>query len=71
MKIEMDRDVLLVIEFMQTSIPAERLTAVAKSVAAISPLLWARHGHTEITPFLLASDQISHFCAPHKQEASI
>lgn len=43
MDLEIDQDVKAVAEFMQRNIAASKLVAVASTVAAMAPLLWAHH----------------------------
>jgi hypothetical protein len=44
MELEIDEDVKRVLEFMQGSMSADRLVAVAAGVHALAPILW---GHFE------------------------
>lgn len=55
----MDGDVQRVAEFMQGNVPADKLTAVAISLAQIAPALWGRYGAQEIAALQLVADPIS------------
>jgi len=55
MQIEADSDVLAVMEFMQSNIPATKLVAVAISAAAIAPILWGHYGDEPIQAMRLLS----------------
>jgi len=56
MKVEMDMDVQSVLEFMQTRITTDRLIAVGEAVGALSPVLWARYGRSEVCTMALSAD---------------
>jgi hypothetical protein len=43
MKIEIDKDVAAVINFMEDNIPADRLVAVAKASLLLGTALWDRY----------------------------
>jgi hypothetical protein len=45
MKLRIDEDVKRVLEFMQTSMSADRLVAIAAGVHALAPILWGRYPH--------------------------
>lgn len=55
MSIEIDADVEAVAEFMQGRFPAARLTAIAKGIGAIAPLLWGHYRAEEIVLIRLAA----------------
>jgi hypothetical protein len=54
-EIEIDSDVKLVAEFMQSSIPAARLRSVADAIAALAPLLWGHYPAEEVRAIALVS----------------
>jgi len=56
MNIKMDDDVRAVAEFMQSSIPADRLRSVAEKVSALAPLLWGHFPFEEVRAIALVSD---------------
>lgn len=70
MNIEMDGDVKRVAEYMQASVPAAKLVAVAQHLALLSPILWGRHQSEDLIALQLVSEPISRSYAEHKQEAS-
>ena len=43
MRLEMDRDVQVIAEIMQDTLPAARLVSVAAALHSIAPLLWGHH----------------------------
>jgi hypothetical protein len=47
-------DMLLVANFMQSRLPANRLVTVARGIAALAPALWGHHPAEEIIPLRLA-----------------
>lgn len=42
MRLELDPDVQAVAEFMQASMPASKLVAVAQAMGALAPVLWGK-----------------------------
>ncbi len=66
MNLEIDPDLKAVAEFMQGSLPAARLVAVAQSVAAIAPILWGHYGGEPIQAMRLVAASSS-ACDPHKR----
>jgi hypothetical protein len=58
MQIKVDPDVRAVIEFVQTTISADRRVSVARGLAQLAPILWAETGNT-IRPLSLSHQQIS------------
>jgi hypothetical protein len=59
MNLVINEDVKAVVEFMQASIPANRLLAVASAVNALAPLLWRQEAAEEVRAIALMSDPIS------------
>ena len=62
MNLTMDEDVQRVCEFMQTSMAASKLVAVAGSVAQLAPVLWGRYQGEDVTALALEaiSPQFTH-----------
>jgi hypothetical protein len=48
MNLKFDDDVLAVLDFMQTRIPAEKLVGVAGAVRDVAGLLWGRYAPQEV-----------------------
>ena len=67
MELEIDEDVKRVLEFMQGSMSADRLVAVAASVHALAPILWGHFGTEDISALRLASLPLSGPRAEHIQ----
>ncbi len=63
MQILIDPDVQAMAEYMQERLPANRLTSIAKAVAAVAPLLWGDCPE-EIQSIRLVRDPII-ACAAH------
>ena len=53
MEIRVDSDIQSVLEFMQSSIPAAKLTGVAEGVCQIGRLLWERYPQEPCVPVML------------------
>jgi ABC-type uncharacterized transport system permease subunit len=53
MELRIDEDVKRVLEFMQGSMSADRLVAVAAGVHALAPVVWGHYPVTEIVPLAL------------------
>lgn len=64
--LELDREVEAVARFMQERIPADRLTAVAKTLGRLAPLLWDRDEETARL-LTLAMPAPTTDCGPHKR----
>ena len=64
-----DDDVHAVAEFMQRSIPAMKLVAVASRVSAVAPLLWGEYQPESVRALRLVSLPISG-CDQRKQSVS-
>ena len=58
-ELAIDQDVKRVLEFMQTSMSADRLVSVAAGVHALAPILWGHYGSTEIAALRLVHPPIS------------
>jgi hypothetical protein len=69
MELEIDEDVKRVLEFMQSSMSADRLVSVAAGVHALAPILWGGYGQVEISVLLLTPPPIS-ACDPHIRSAA-
>jgi hypothetical protein len=69
MELEIDEDVKRVLEFMQGSMSADRLVAVAAGVHALAPILWGSHIAVEITALRLSPPPIS-VCGPHTRSTA-
>lgn len=64
MEIVLDRDVQAVLEFMQRTIPCEKLVAVGRSVAQLAPGFWGHYKGEDVTPISLSETTI--FCLEHR-----
>ena len=58
MELVIDSDVKNVAEFMQSSIAAGRLFAVAKGLSELAPLLWGTYGDERLQTLRLAEPTI-------------
>jgi hypothetical protein len=47
-QVVLDQDVRRILEIMQTTIPADRLRAVAEGVRDVGCLIWAHHQHVPV-----------------------
>jgi hypothetical protein len=71
MEIQIDQDVKAVAEFMQRTMPAAKLVGVAEAIAALSPLLWGRHGTEDVSALRLRETPITALpYDQHKQAAA-
>ena len=52
--LEMDVDLKLVLEFMQSNMPASKLVGVAQALAAVAPILWARYEREDVHALVLS-----------------
>ena len=59
MQLVIDDDLKAVAEFMQGTIPTNRLVSVASELSRVAPVLWGRHPGEEITALRLVADPIS------------
>jgi hypothetical protein len=59
MQIELDQNVQIVAEFMQSNFPADDLTAIASGVSAVAPILWGKYGNKTKEVLRLRSAPIS------------
>jgi hypothetical protein len=58
MTIEMDRDLLSVLAFMQGRVPAPKLLGTAEAVSKLAPLVWGQHEQEAIRAIELVADPI-------------
>lgn len=65
----MDSDVQIVLEFMQSNIPAVRFVAVANAIKAIAPLLWGEYQPEKVQILWLEPPPIS-ACDQHTQSVA-
>jgi len=70
MELEIDLDVKLVLEFMQSGISADRLVAVAAGVNALAPVVWGRFEAKDISVLRLVSLPISAPRVEHTQSCA-
>jgi hypothetical protein len=59
MELQIDEDVKRVLEFMQESMDAGRLVAVAAGVCVLAPILWGGYDPVQIEPLRLVHPPIS------------
>jgi hypothetical protein len=69
MELQIDQDVKRVLEFMQGSMSADRLVAVAAGVYALAPALWGHYRDGGDALLRLAPSPIS-ACDPHTRSAA-
>lgn len=50
----MDDDLKLVMEFMQSNMPASKLVGVAQALAAVAPVMWARYEREDVHALVLS-----------------
>ena len=60
MEIKVDSDVQMVLEFMQTNIPASKLLSVVDSLSQIARPLWARYPQEPFVGMALTAMPLSH-----------
>ena len=53
MELVCDRNVKEVLEFMQSSMPTDKLVGIAKGVAELAPILWGRYDGTAVAALQL------------------
>ena len=58
MILEMDEHLKSVVEFMQSTIPAEKIVGVANAISALAPSFWGQYGHDDIVAIWLLDDPI-------------
>ena len=58
MELKIDDDVKRVLEFMQGSMSADRLVAVAACVHALAPILWGQFEREDISALRLVSSSL-------------
>ena len=69
MDLIIDPDVKAVAEFMQRSLPPDRLAAVASGLAKLGPILWEQYGNDQVQVLRLAERPIL-ACDPHTQSCA-
>ena len=57
--LEIDDDLKLVIEFMQSNLPASKLVGLAKAAAALAPILWGRDEREDVRALVLCEPPVS------------
>jgi hypothetical protein len=55
MALKIDADVAAVASFMQATLPAAKLVAVAQAIGELAPLLWRHYDRESIRPLELAT----------------
>jgi len=68
-ELQIDEDVKRVLEFMQDSMSADRLVAVAAGVHALAPILWGNYGNVEISVLRLLPQPIE-VCGSHTRSGT-
>ena len=69
MNLRVDSDVRSVLEYMQTTIPTNKLIGVAEAVLGAAPLLWGKYPQEPVDAMTLETQPINIACA--KQPAAI
>lgn len=52
--LEMDVDLKLVLEFMQSNMSASKLIGVAQALAAVAPIIWSRYERDDVHALVLS-----------------
>jgi hypothetical protein len=55
----LDQDVEAVAAYMQASVPAARLVAVASAIEKIAPLLWGHYSQETVRPLTLPATPLA------------
>jgi len=59
MNLEIDPDVKVVAEFMQSNMSAAKLVGVATAIGRLAPILWGRFGTEEIQALVLVGKPVT------------